>query len=53
MNPTPKQTATIENQARRLDDVLNRLIEFDSRGLPENTMRLDIFCMTDLGWISL
>jgi hypothetical protein len=53
MNPTPEQTATIENQAQRLDDVLNRLIEFDSGGLPEDAMRLDILCMTDLGWISL
>ncbi len=41
MNQTAEQTATNENEPRRLNDVLNRLIEFDSGGLPVVSLYLN------------
>ncbi len=34
MNQTGKQTAMETNEPQRLNDVLDRLLEFDSGGLP-------------------
>ena len=41
MNQIANQTATGENQPQRLEDVLNRLIEFDSGGLPVVSLYLN------------
>ena len=41
MNQTATQTATNEREPQRLDDVLNRLIEFDSGGLPVVSLYLN------------
>lgn len=41
MNQTTQQIATNENEPRRLNDVLNRLIEFDSGGLPVVSLYLN------------
>ena len=41
MNQTAQQTATNENEPRQLNDVLNRLIEFDSGGLPVVSLYLN------------
>lgn len=41
MNQTATQTVTSKNEPQRLNDVLNRLIEFDSGGLPVVSLYLN------------